>query len=62
MVDDIEAELFRMEKSEIEGSQVGEVVMKHLKELDEIAYIRFASVYRQFKDIKDLEKEIKSLK
>ncbi|HYD03754.1 MAG TPA: transcriptional regulator NrdR [Alphaproteobacteria bacterium] len=62
MVDDIEAELFRLEKTEIEGDVVGEVVMKHLKELDEIAYIRFASVYRQFKDIKDLEKEIKSLK
>jgi transcriptional repressor NrdR len=36
--------------------------MKHLKELDEIAYIRFASVYRQFKDISELEKELKTLK
>ena len=61
-VDEIEAELFRMETSEISSKIIGDIVMKHLKSLDEIAYIRFASVYRQFKDIHDLEMELKKLK
>ena len=62
VVDEIEAELFRMETSEISSKIVGDIVMKHLKNFDEIAYIRFASVYRQFKDIHDLEMELKKLK
>jgi transcriptional repressor NrdR len=62
LVDDIEAELFRMEANEIPSATVGDIVMKHLKKFDEIAYIRFASVYRQFKDIHDLELELKKLK
>ncbi len=61
-VDDVEAELFRMEETEIKSSIVGDLVMKHLKKLDDIAYIRFASVYRQFKDKEDIEKELKKLK
>ena len=62
LVDDIEAELFRMEANEIPSTTVGDIVMNHLKTFDEIAYIRFASVYRQFKDIHDLELELKKLK
>jgi transcriptional repressor NrdR len=62
LLDDVEAELFSMETSEIDSKVIGDIVMKHLKKLDDIAYIRFASVYRQFKDIHDLEKELKSLK
>jgi len=62
IVDEIEAELFRMEANEINSTIVGDIVMKHLKKFNEIAYIRFASVYRQFKDIHDLEKELKSMK
>jgi transcriptional repressor NrdR len=50
------------ERSEVKSSDVGELVMKALKKIDHIAYIRFASVYRQFDDIKTFEKEIKLLK
>lgn len=46
---------------EIQSSDLGEMVMKKLKELDKIAYIRFASVYRQFEDVKEFVKEIKKL-
>ena len=61
-VNDIEAEILNQEKTEIKSTQVGDLIMKHLKELDEIAYIRFASVYRQFKDLDEFEKELKGLK
>lgn len=61
-IEEIEAELYKMESNDIPSHVLGDLVMKHLKKLDEIAYIRFASVYRQFKDIHDLEKELKSLK
>ena len=61
-VEEIESELYKMESNDIPSNVLGDLVMKHLKKLDEIAYIRFASVYRQFKDIHDLEKELKSLK
>jgi len=47
---------------EIESKIIGELVMRQLKKLDKIAYVRFASVYREFKDIKELEKEIKEIK
>lgn len=62
LVNEIEAELFSMETSEVLSTTLGDIVMKHLKKFDEIAYIRFASVYRQFKDIHDLEMELKKLK
>ena len=61
-IEDIESELYKMESNDISSHVLGDLVMKHLKKLDEIAYIRFASVYRQFKDIHDLEKELKNLK
>lgn len=44
------------------SKEIGEVVMKKLKKLDKVAYIRFASVYREFQDINSFEKELKSLK
>jgi transcriptional repressor NrdR len=50
------------EESEVTSREIGEMVMKALKKIDEIAYIRFASVYRQYDDIKTLEKEIKLLR
>jgi transcriptional repressor NrdR len=50
-VDDIEAELYKMVKKEVPSSYVGDLVMEGLKKLDHIAYIRFASVYREFADI-----------
>jgi len=61
MVDDVEAELRKHENTEIPSKKIGEIVMEKLKKLDKIAYIRFASVYREFKDLKSFEKEIKKV-
>lgn len=61
VVDEIEAELRKGTTSEVSSKEVGELVTKKLKKLDKVAYIRFASVYRQFADIKDFEKELKNL-
>jgi len=61
LVDDIEAELYHLGKSEIPGAVIGDMVMKGLKELDHIAYIRFASVYREFADITALKQELDTL-
>ncbi len=60
-VDEIEAELNNNMVREIDSTEIGEMVIKKLKELDEIAYFRFASVYRQFKDINEFKKEINKL-
>jgi transcriptional repressor NrdR len=61
LVDDIEAELYQMGKAEIPTRVIGDIVMARLKSLDHIAYIRFASVYRQFADITMLKEEVDSL-
>jgi transcriptional repressor NrdR len=61
LVDDIEAELYRLGKSEIPSELIGDMVMEHLKKLDHIAYIRFASVYREFTDITALKQEVDTL-
>jgi transcriptional repressor NrdR len=61
MADEIEAELKAAEEAEIESKKVGELVMKKLKKLDKVAYIRFASVYKEFKDLDDFEKELQKL-
>jgi transcriptional repressor NrdR len=61
VVQDIEAELYSLSKSEIPSAVIGDMVMNRLKKLDYIAYIRFASVYRQFTDITALKQEIDSL-
>jgi len=61
VVDEIEAELRKGTSSEVSSKEVGELVTRKLKKLDKVAYIRFASVYRQFADIKDFEKELKNL-
>ena len=60
-VDTIEAELYRMGKREVSSSYIGDLVMEGLRKLDHIAYIRFASVYREFADIGDLKQEVDSL-
>ena len=62
MIAEIEEMLRRKGKKEIKSSIVGELVMKKIKKLDNIAYIRFASVYRDFQDLKDFRKELKELK
>jgi len=46
---------------EVKSHLIGELVMKHLKKLDKVAYVRFASVYKEFKDIRDFKTEIKDL-
>ncbi|HEY9663885.1 MAG TPA: transcriptional regulator NrdR [Allocoleopsis sp.] len=53
LVDEIEAELQQQAVREVASYEIGEVVLKHLQKLNEVAYIRFASVYKQFKGIKD---------
>lgn len=62
IVDEIESELRRKNQTEIESNIVGELVMDKLRELDEVAYIRFASVYRRFTDISSFEQELEKLK
>jgi len=61
LADDIEAELYRQGKAEVASTVIGDLVMKGLKSLDYIAYIRFASVYRDFTDITALKQEIDTL-
>ena len=61
LVDDIEAELYRSGKSEVQSTAIGDMVMEKLKSLDYIAYIRFASVYREFADITALKEAVDSL-
>jgi len=62
VADEIESELRKRETIEIPSKIIGELVMEKLHELDHVAYIRFASVYREFKDIKEFEKELKKIK
>ena len=61
MVETIEERLRREVKEEIESSIIGEYVMEELRKLDQVAYIRFASVYRAFTDASSFEEEIKNL-
>ena len=60
-VEKIETEIFKREEKEIPTSVIGEIVMESLKELDEVAYVRFASVYREFKDVNTFMSEIKKI-
>jgi len=60
-VDDIEQTLQNSLEREISTSDIGELVMDHLKALDEVAYVRFASVYRQFKDINTFMQELNKI-
>jgi len=61
LVDDIEAGLYRLGKAEVPSTLIGDMVMQRLKRLDHIAYIRFASVYREFADITALKREVDTL-
>lgn len=51
IIDEIENQIFNMEEKEVPAAVIGELVMKKLKDVDEVAYVRFASVYREFKDV-----------
>jgi len=61
LCEEVEMALKKREKTEIPSSVIGELVMKKLKKLDEIAYVRFASVYKEFKNLDELKREIKEL-
>ena len=61
MIDSIEGDIFRSEDREISSTKIGEIVMEHLKDLDAVAYVRFASVYREFKDVSTFMDELKKL-
>ncbi len=61
MVDEIETDLRNSENTEIPSSEIGNIVMEKLKNVDEVAYVRFASVYRRFKDAKQFMKEIQEV-
>ena len=61
MIDEIENQIFNMEEKEVETTVIGELVMRKLKQLDEVAYVRFASVYREFKDVNTFMEELGKL-
>lgn len=61
LVDEIETEIFNREDREIPAQEIGEIVMSRLKDLDAVAYVRFASVYREFKDVNTFMDEIKKI-
>ncbi|MBR6638003.1 MAG: transcriptional repressor NrdR, partial [Lachnospiraceae bacterium] len=58
LVDDIENIIFNLEDKEIPSSKIGEIVMNKLKDFDSVAYVRFASVYREFKDVNTFMDEL----
>ena len=62
LIDEVETEIFNMEEKEIPSAVIGEIVMNKLKDLEAVAYVRFASVYRDFDDVETFMKELKSLK
>jgi transcriptional repressor NrdR len=58
---EIESQLYALGKSEIDSLQIGEMVMDHLQDIDDVAYVRFASVYRRFRDVDSIAEEIQHL-
>ncbi len=61
IVRNVEADLKQGESTELDSARIGELVADQLKDLDKVAYIRFASVFRRFVDVEDFEKELKKL-
>ena len=61
MIDEIENQIFAREEREVPTSVIGELVMARLEEVDEVAYVRFASVYREFKDVNTFMEELGKL-
>ena len=57
----MEVDIFGREEKEISSSEIGEIVMNRLQELDPVAYVRFASVYREFKDVNTFMDELKKI-
>lgn len=58
-IEDVETAIFSLEEREIESNKIGEIVMEKLEKLDPVAYVRFASVYREFKDVNTFMEELK---
>ena len=61
LIDEVEVELFNREEKEIQSTVIGELLMDKLKDLDQVAYVRFASVYREFKDVNTFMNELKKM-
>ncbi len=61
LVDEVETAVFNMEEKEVPSSVIGQLVMEKLRDLDPVAYVRFASVYREFKDVNTFMSEIKKI-
>ena len=61
MIDEVEAGIFKKEAREISSREIEEMVMEKLKDLDSVAYVRFASVYREFKDVNTFMDELKKM-
>jgi transcriptional repressor NrdR len=61
LVDDMERQIMRSHDKEVQSQNIGELVMQKLHDLDQVAYVRFASVYRQFRDINEFMRELKDL-
>ena len=61
LIDDVENAIFNQEEKEIESKVIGEMVMDKLKDLEAVAYVRFASVYREFKDVNTFFDELKKM-
>ena len=61
LIDEVENEIFNMEDKEIPSDVIGEIVMGKLKDLEAVAYVRFASVYREFKDVNTFMDELKRI-
>lgn len=61
LIDEVETEIFNMEEKEIPSNVIGELVMDKLREIDAVAYVRFASVYREFKDVNTFMNELKKM-
>lgn len=62
LVTDVERQLYSCGEAEVSSTKIGEMIMERLARLDEVAYVRFASVYRRFKDIASFEKELSQIK
>lgn len=61
LIDEVETEIFNREEKEIPSTVIGELLMDRLKDLDAVAYVRFASVYREFKDVNTFMNELKKI-
>lgn len=61
LIDEVENQIFNLEEKEVPSHVIGEMIMEKLKDLDPVAYVRFASVYREFKDVNTFMEELKKL-